>query len=48
MTPRLAAAIVNGLLIGLTTISLFPLLWMLSVSFMPAGSASSLPTSVFA
>ncbi|MET1084846.1 MAG: carbohydrate ABC transporter permease [Burkholderiales bacterium] len=43
MTPHLAAAIVNGLLIGLTTISLFPLLWMLSVSFMPAGSASSLP-----
>ncbi|HKA43190.1 MAG TPA: carbohydrate ABC transporter permease [Burkholderiales bacterium] len=43
MATRLAPAIVNGLLIGLTLVSLFPLLWMLSVSFMPAGAASVLP-----
>jgi multiple sugar transport system permease protein len=41
--PRFASAIVNGLLIGLTVVSLFPLLWMLSVSFMPAGAAGVLP-----
>jgi multiple sugar transport system permease protein len=34
---------VNGLLAGLAAMSLFPLLWMLSVSFMPAGAASTLP-----
>jgi len=38
-----ASVIVNGLLIGLTFVSLFPLLWMLSVSFMAAGEASTLP-----
>ena len=43
MTPRLSATIVNGLLVGLTAVSLFPLLWMLSVSFMPPGAASALP-----
>jgi multiple sugar transport system permease protein len=43
MKPRLATAIVNGLLIGLALISLFPLLWMVSVSFMQAGAASTLP-----
>jgi multiple sugar transport system permease protein len=41
--PRFAVATVNGLLIGLTAVSLFPLLWMVSVSFMPAGAASTLP-----
>jgi multiple sugar transport system permease protein len=40
---RLAFAIVNGLLIALSVVSLFPLFWMLSVSFMPAGAASTLP-----
>jgi len=44
MNPRLAVWVVNGLLAGLAAASLFPLLWMLSVSFMPAGAASSLPT----
>ena len=44
MNPRLAVWVVNGLLAGLAAVSLFPLLWMLSVSFMPAGAASSLPT----
>ena len=43
MTPRLAAPIVNGLLVGLMAVSLFPLLWMLSVSLMPAGAASAFP-----
>jgi multiple sugar transport system permease protein len=41
--PSLASALVNGLLAGLTLVSLFPLLWMLSVSFMHAGEASVLP-----
>jgi multiple sugar transport system permease protein len=41
---RPAAAIaVNGLLAVFAIVSLAPLLWMLSVSFMPAGAASTLP-----
>ena len=44
MNPRLAIWVVNGLLAGLAAVSLFPLLWMVSVSFMPAGAASTLPT----
>ena len=40
---QLASAVVNGLLAGFALLSLFPLLWMLSVSFMPAGAASTLP-----
>jgi multiple sugar transport system permease protein len=43
MTPRLARALINGLLIGAAAVAVFPLLWMVSVSFMPAGQASSLP-----
>lgn len=43
MSPRLAKAIINGLLIGGTVIALFPLLWMLSVSLMQPGEASALP-----
>ena len=43
MNPRLAKAIVNGLLIALAAISLAPLLWMLSVSFMQPGEASHFP-----
>ncbi|HEV2680328.1 MAG TPA: carbohydrate ABC transporter permease [Rhodanobacter sp.] len=43
MNPRLAKTLINGLLLGATVIALFPLLWMLSVSFMPAGGASALP-----
>ena len=46
MNPRLAIWVVNGLLAGLAAASLFPLLWMLSVSFMPAGASSVLPTPV--
>ena len=43
---RLAVWIVNGLLAGLAFVSLFPLAWMLSVSFMQPGAASSLPAPV--
>jgi multiple sugar transport system permease protein len=43
MNPRLAIWVVNGLLAGLAAVSLFPLLWMLSVSLMPAGASSTLP-----
>lgn len=43
MNPRLAKALINGLLIGGAVVALFPLLWMLSVSFMQPGEASALP-----
>ncbi|RZL06785.1 MAG: carbohydrate ABC transporter permease [Rubrivivax sp.] len=43
MSGRLASAIVNGLLVALAVTSLFPLLWMLSVSFMQPGEASHFP-----
>ncbi len=43
MLPRVAAVFVNGLLVALTLVSLFPLVWMVSVSFMPPGAASTLP-----
>ena len=43
MNPRLARALVNGLLLGMAAVALLPLLWMLSVSFMAPGEASSLP-----
>jgi multiple sugar transport system permease protein len=36
-------AIVNGLLIAMAFFALFPLLWMLSVSFMQHGEASTFP-----
>ena len=38
-----AALLVNGLLIGAAAIALFPLLWMLAVSFMAPGEASAYP-----
>lgn len=47
MTPRFASILVNGALICLTVVTLFPLLWMVSVSFMPAGAASTLPPPFF-
>ncbi|RCS31587.1 carbohydrate ABC transporter permease [Rhodanobacter denitrificans] len=43
MNPRLAKALVNGLLLGGAVVALFPLLWMLSVSFMAPGEAGALP-----
>ncbi|AWV07137.1 carbohydrate ABC transporter permease [Marilutibacter maris] len=41
--PRLARATVIGLLIGMATLSLAPLLWMLSVSLMQSGEAAHFP-----
>lgn len=43
MNSRSGVVVINGLLVGLAAIALFPLLWMVSVSFMPAGTASALP-----
>lgn len=43
MNRPLATAIVNGLLVALAVVSLAPLLWMLSVSFMQAGEAGHFP-----
>ena len=43
MTARLAGALVNGLLVAAAFIALFPLAWMLSVSFMQPGEASAFP-----
>ena len=43
MNPRLAKAIVNGVLVFISAIVLFPLLWMLSVSFMQSGEANAFP-----
>ena len=42
MNSRLASALVNGGLMGLAAIALFPLLWMLSVSFMTPGEAGAM------
>ena len=39
----LAAPLVNGLLLGAAALTLFPLLWMVSVSLMAPGEASSFP-----
>jgi multiple sugar transport system permease protein len=46
VNPRLAVALVNGGLIGLAAIALFPLLWMLSVSFMAPGEANGFPPPI--
>jgi multiple sugar transport system permease protein len=46
MNPRLAIWLVNGLLAALAGATLFPLLWMLSVSFMAPGASTSLPTPI--
>lgn len=43
MTPRLARIIVNGLLLGMTVVTLFPLVWMVAVSLMAPGEASTYP-----
>ncbi|WP_243042046.1 carbohydrate ABC transporter permease [Dyella sedimenti] len=44
MNRRLASAIIHGLLAGGTLVAVFPLLWMVSVSFMRPGEAGSLPS----
>jgi multiple sugar transport system permease protein len=41
--PGLAGLVVNGVLLGAAAISLFPLLWMASVSLMGPGEASTFP-----
>jgi multiple sugar transport system permease protein len=43
MKGGLAAPLVNGLLLGSAALTLFPLLWMLAVSLMAPGEASSFP-----
>ena len=43
MNPRAWKAIINGVLIGVAAVVLFPLLWMVSVSFMQPGEASAFP-----
>lgn len=43
MRPGWSGVLVNGALTLLAAASLFPLLWMLSVSFMAPGAASTLP-----
>ena len=43
LTPRVAAAIVNGVLLGAAVVTVAPLVWMLSVSFMSPGEASAFP-----
>jgi multiple sugar transport system permease protein len=43
MKGGLAAPLVNGLLLGGAALTLFPLLWMLAVSLMAPGEASSFP-----
>lgn len=43
MNRTLSGVLVNGALLLLAAASLGPLLWMLSVSFMPAGQAASFP-----
>jgi len=43
MIPGLAGIVVNGVLLGTAAVSLFPLLWMLSVSVMAPGEASAYP-----
>jgi multiple sugar transport system permease protein len=43
MTRPLAGVLVNGLLLGEATITAWPLVWMVSVSLMSAGEASTFP-----
>ncbi len=43
MKRPIATFVVNGLLLLAAALALFPLLWMLSVSLMPSGAASTYP-----
>jgi multiple sugar transport system permease protein len=43
VTRTLAAPVVNGVLLGLATLTVLPLVWMLSVSLMAPGEASTFP-----
>ncbi|MEP6633928.1 MAG: carbohydrate ABC transporter permease [Luteimonas sp.] len=42
-TSRISALLVNAALVAVALVSLAPLAWMVSVSFMPAGEASHFP-----
>jgi multiple sugar transport system permease protein len=46
MNARLAGFLVNGALLAIAAFALFPLLWMLSVSFMQPGEASAFPPPI--
>jgi multiple sugar transport system permease protein len=43
VTPNVAGLIVNGFLFGAAVVTVAPLVWMVSVSFMSAGEASAFP-----
>ena len=43
MTPGVARILVNGSLAGLAAVTLFPLVWMVAVSLMAPGEASTYP-----
>jgi multiple sugar transport system permease protein len=43
MKPRHGSAIINGVLIGAAAVTLFPLVWMVSVSLMTPGEATTFP-----
>jgi multiple sugar transport system permease protein len=43
VNPWLARAAINGVLVAAAAITAFPLLWMLSVSFMPTGTSNDFP-----
>ena len=43
MTRRVEAVVLHAVLVGAALLTLLPLLWMVSASFMPAGEASALP-----
>ena len=43
MNRRMPAILINGTLVVVSLIVIFPLLWMISVSFMHAGEASTFP-----
>ena len=43
MRRRLEATVIHAVLIAAATLTLLPLLWMVSASLMPAGEASALP-----
>jgi multiple sugar transport system permease protein len=43
VTPRLAGLVVNGLLLGAAVVTVAPLVWMMSVSLMSPGEASTFP-----
>ena len=45
MNRRLATTTLHAALLGIAALTAFPLLWMLSASFMPSGEASNARSS---